>query len=306
MRPDHRHAITAVMRANGSLATPKQSVEVGVPHHTLNRAASRGEVDHPRYRVYVPAGLALDWRAELQADLAACLAEAWAARVAALTLHGLKVRRLPPGRRELVVVGSARPTVQSEVLVHRTTRLDVVDQAIVDGLPCTSVARTVVDLCPHLFPPERLMLLDDAIMGEHVIREVMHDRATALSRGRKGVSSIIELTGPDGERLFKSRLERDGAQLLADAGLRDLQFNVSPHDAPDAGLTDVVCEAAKLIIDWDGLRFHAGRYARQRDNDKANAAALGGYLALRFTWYDQRHRPGYVMDTAGRAYRSRR
>ncbi len=295
-----RQAMATTMRNNSGLLTVREASVHGIHRRALSRAVERGELTRLRTRVYAPTGLELNWHAELAADLKACKADAWAAFEAALKLHGLAVKGTGT-RRELIVTGTARPTVAGDVVVHRTTGLHPVDQTIVHGIPVTTAERTLVDMARRLTVVQRLGLLDDAIMSDIAERDVIFDRSCVLSNGRKGVATLIQATAPGAEARFKSRLEKRGAPLVKEAGIADARVNVIPLDAPNAGLTDVVSESLKIIIDWDGLRFHRDRHARQRDNDKSNAAVLGGYLALRFTWYDVVMRPAYVVATVRRA-----
>jgi hypothetical protein len=292
------------MRATSGLITVPGAAAEGVDRGVLSRATAAGELVHLRQRVYLPAGLSPDWELELAADLAACHAPAFAARTAALHLHDVEVRVLPV-ERELVVVGSARPTVASEVLVHRTVALPEVDRTVVRDIDSTTVERALIDLAWRLSQVQRLRVLDDAIMAGRVDRALMHARADALRRGRKGVRTYLDATAPGAEAAFRSKLEAMGAPLLREAGITDPAFNVVPRHAPAAGLTDVVSEADRVIVDWDGLRFHTSPRARQRDNDKSNAAVLGGYTAIRFTWHDVVVRPAYVIATARRARKAR-
>lgn len=292
------------MRGNMGLLTVAQAAEHDVGRRALSRAVQRGELARLRTRVYAGAGMQPDWFIALAADLRACKAPAWAAYGAAMRLHGLSL----PGfsrLRELVVVGTARPTVAGGVAVHRTKRLDSVDRSVVRGIPTTSAERTMVDMARRVSRRRRLLLLDDAIMGGIVDRRRMHERAVALANGRKGVATLVRATEPGAEQRFKSKLERKGARLVRQAGITDFAVNIIPRHAPDAGSTDVVCEAAGLIIDWDGLRFHRDPRARQRDNDKSNAAVTGGYTPLRFTWDDVTHRRDYVVGTIRRAVHAR-
>ena len=304
MHKQSRAALSAAMAPNG-LVTTRGAAAAGVGGRTLSRAVAAGELDRHRQRVYGPAGIVLTWEDELAADLAACHAEAFAARTAALQLHGIVLPTLEV-ERELVVLGTARPTVRSGVVVHRTLSLPDEDRTAVRGIPSTTAERGLIDVAGRLTVVRRLLAVDGAIMSERADRTVLHERAVALSRGRRGVRTLAAATAPDAEARFRSQLEKRGAPLLARAGLAAPLVNVVPHDAPMAGETDVVSEADRIIIDWDGLRFHAGPTARQRDNEKSNAAVIGGYTALRFTWYDVVVRPGYVIATTRRAIAANR
>lgn len=297
-----RDALARMMRRNHGLITTPEAEAAGISARELSRAHARGEIGRARHATYRPPGMPVTWEDELAADIAACKRPAVVSHSAAARLHNFRV----PGLRtirEITVEGKARPKVAGEVEVHRTGSLPNADRMMIGRLPCTMVERTVIDLAERLSPAVLLTLVDDVIMSNAASRYVLHHRAEELWRGRKGVHTILKVTSPDAEASFKSKLEKDGAILLRRAGVRDLRFNVVPHRARAAGLTDVVSETDNLIVDWDGLRFHAGPGARQRDNDKANAAALGGYTHLRFTWKDQTTRPDHIVGMVARARR---
>lgn len=285
--------------------TVEECRAAGVDHKALARAVANGEIERPRRRVYAPAGSPSSFRRELLADIRSCEREAYAARSSALEVMRIRPRWLPLVR-EIVVAGLSKPLIHGDGEVHRTRTLADVDTWVCEGVPCTTASRAVIDLTPLLDPVKRLDLLDEVACSALCNRTLLHVRATQLRNGLAGVGTVADLTGPDGEARFRSGLERVGLALLVTAGVQAMAVNVVPRDAPRAGLTDVVSEADRLIVDWDGLRFHAGPAARQRDNDKGNAAALGGYRHLRFTYRDVFGRAPYVISTAAAAVASRR
>ncbi|MEE8603655.1 DUF559 domain-containing protein [Euzebya tangerina] len=287
------------MRTHRGVITPEVARRGGLTRHKLVNAHVSGELVRVRHRVYTTRGAIVNWDDELFADLEACWRNAYASHSAALALHGLRHQELPL-RRELVVHGSARPTVAQNVVVHRTRRLERFDLTKINGIPCTTVERALIDVAGRLSERARLELMDDAVMKGLADRDLLHGRCLDLVSGRSGVRTLLEATRPGAELAFKSSLEKAGLELLHRAGVRDMRINVIPERAPAAGVTDVVSETDRLIVDWDGLRFHSSRRARERDNEKSNQCALAGYTLLRFTWNHVHHQPVYVIDLARR------
>lgn len=300
-----RRAIAARMRRQDGLIVTEECRAAGVDDQTLSRAVANGELARPRRRVYAPPGAPPSFRRDLLADIRSCEREAHAAGSSALEVMRTRPSWLPL-RREILVAGSSKPLIRGGVNVHRTRSLATVDTWLFEGVPSTTAGRALIDLVPQLSPMRQLDLLDVVACSPVCDIGLLHARATHLRNGRAGVGAIADLTGPGGEARFRSGLERTGLPLLRAAGVRDPQVNVVPRDAPGAGLTDVVSEPDRLIVDWDGLRFHAGPKARQRDNDKGNAAALGGYRHLRFTYSDVFSRPAHVTATAAAAVKAQR
>ena len=49
-----------------------------------------------------------------------------------------------------LTVGATKGLLHSDITIHRTTALPDVDKRFVDGIPCTSATRTLIDLAPAL------------------------------------------------------------------------------------------------------------------------------------------------------------
>ena len=299
MDPDLRRALNASFRERYGCISVRDAKQLGVSADQLQRMVRAGDLQRTRRRTYAPLSQPDTWRARMAQDLTAVLRPAWASHTAALHLHGLHLPWLTV-HRELTVIGSTRPDVDSDVEVHRTTGFAEEDLTERYGIPCTTPERAIIDLSERLTPEHRILLVDEAIMSEVVDRQLLNQRAAALATGRKGVGEIADVTAPGAAKRFRSRLEKAGLPLLVAAGLTPLEVNVVPQQAPAAGECDVVSEAHRLVVDWDGLRFHARPGARQRDDDKANQLAIGRYANLRFTWRDVFHRGRYVTLTTAR------
>ena len=280
--------------------TKGQAVHLGVTGDLLHRMELAGEIVRRHENVWAFAGIALTWAAELYGDVLAAGEGAVASRAAALRLHSVQHEALPY-RREVTRVGGSRSYAHPDVVYHRTPRLDEVDRSSVLGVPCTSRARTLIDLAAVVHGMVLLALTDALVDFKVCTREHLHARALALHAGRRGVAFLVRLAAPGGEVAFRSWLERRGAALLRWAGLPLGAWNVRIAGAPGAGIVDTLFAEQCVVIEWDGLRFHAGAGARQRDNDKGNAIAVAEHVLLRFTYADVVLRPLYVVRMVAQA-----
>lgn len=297
MRRSHRILLARQLRARGAL-NRGAAHQLGLTDHQLRTAVANGELERPRPSVYVARSVRRDVVQQLMEDVASWQPRAVVSHSAALALHGIRFGAVP-FRRELTSPLLNGPERPRPPLVHRTRSLPDEDVTAVDGVPVTTVARTVVDLAPRLTAVARITLLDHVIVKGKATQAEMHACADRLRRGRRGVAELAALTEPDAAAQFFSRLERLGAPLLAQAGLVAPGFNVVPDRAPAALRCDVVSEADAIVVEWDGLRFHSSPASRQADNDKGNALA-GRYHLLRFTWRDVMARSFYVVATVRR------
>jgi very-short-patch-repair endonuclease len=169
------------------------------------------------------------------------------------------------------------------IAVHRSRHVHRDDRAQVDGIPVTSVARTLVDLADVLNERQ----LTRAVRQAELLK-VLDVRAieAALERvpGRKGrhrLRRVLVAYQPE-PRLLRSRAERRLKRLCERHHLPQPQFNVEI-----AGYeVDVYWPEAKLAVEFDGAATHHTRHAFHADRRRDRALAVEGVQTLRVTWPD--------------------
>jgi very-short-patch-repair endonuclease len=169
------------------------------------------------------------------------------------------------------------------IAVHRTRRVHPDDRSQVDGIPTTSVARTLVDLADVLNERQ----LTRAVRQAELLK-VLDLRAieATLERlpGRKGrhrLRRVLVAYQPE-PHLLRSRAERRVKALCTRYGLPKPQFNVSV-----AGYeVDAYWPEARLALEFDGAETHQTRFAFHEDRRRDRALAAEGIQTLRVTWPD--------------------
>jgi very-short-patch-repair endonuclease len=141
-----------------------------------------------------------------------------------------------------------------------------------DGIPITTVERTIVDLWPHLSPRTRSRMLREGLRmrlttGPRMIA------AIRAHRGRRGVASLrLEVDNLSDLRLERCRSDAEAwaVALIADAGLQlpDVNKGVAGEEA------DLSWPAEHLIIELDGLSYHVLRDADIRKTKVWRAAGF--------------------------------
>jgi hypothetical protein len=177
--------------------------------------------------------------------------------------------------------------------VHRTRRLDPEDRDVEDGIPVTTVARTLLDLA-EVLPPgdlanaiessERLRLFDLRAVEDVISR----------SPGRRGLrvlSGALEAYRPP--PATRSPLERRFLDLIDDAGLPRPAVNVLVEDLD----VDAVWHDAKLVVELDSRSFHDTQEAFERDRIRDATLQLAGYRVVRLTHRRMKSEPGAILDT---------
>jgi very-short-patch-repair endonuclease len=137
-----------------------------------------------------------------------------------------------------------------------------------DGIPVTSVARTIVDLAARSSEDQLTRLIEDADRRELLdLRKL--ERAMARRPRAAGTVRLRKvLSAYRGTADNRSKLERDFRRLIHRAGLPEPQFNVLV-----AGLTvDVYWPQWKLVVELDGEPYHNN--PRQFETDRIRDATL--------------------------------
>lgn len=186
--------------------------------------------------------------------------------------------------------GRARPGIR----IRRTRRLEDRERALKDGIPVTTVARTLLDLAAivsrrHLREAydnaERHDLLD---VGE--LRELVE-----TTTGRRGLSAIRRLLARDLESAARSRsaLEVEFAIFCRESGLPEPIMNayVGGYEV------DAYWPDSRLVVELDGYEYHRGREAFERDRAKVGDLAELGIEVLPLTHRRLRSAPSRVATT---------
>ncbi|MBB4663626.1 very-short-patch-repair endonuclease [Conexibacter arvalis] len=170
-----------------------------------------------------------------------------------------------------------------ELRVFARRRLDDADVTVVDAIPVTTVARTLVDLA-GIVSRERLASALSAAERASALDLEAVLAARERARGRRGA-------GDANLRAVLAEHAARGAQLTREALERRLRRLVRIHrlgqpllNARVAGYeVDAYWPEARLIVETDGWQWHRDRAAFGRDRDKTNALQLAGFTVLRFT-----------------------
>jgi very-short-patch-repair endonuclease len=205
----------------------------------------------------------------------------------------------PGGRRdlrELLVPHDHRPRLPG-VIIHRTYRLPDGHRRIIDGLPVTSVDRTLADLGAVVRPDTVRAAVETAV----VRRLTTVDRLWQMidEHGRKGRNGIgaLRLALEDwmlSERPPDSVLEIAFARLVRKAGLPEPVYQLWVTEGAKRYRIDAAWPEAMLAVEVDGWETRKTFERFQGDTDRQNVLTLQKWNVIRFTWVDIVRRPAYV------------
>ena len=216
----------------------------------------------------------------------------------AAALHGLR----PPGdhaRWEVTTSGRAGST--RTIRVFGTTALDAADATTVEGIPATSVARTLVDLA-GVVPARQLgKALEEAerqrCVGLAEIEDALARTARRNGPGYAAMRAALRHLQTTTVSLTRSELEDRFLALLDDHRLQRPQTNASIEGME----IDFVWPREGVAVETDGWAAHGTRRAFQDDRERSNDLTAAGWTVLRFTHGDVVARPAATAARVARA-----
>ena len=213
---------------------------------------------------------ALSLRGKLLAAVYACGPKAVASHHAAAWMW--EVRRLGGGRFHVTVPG--RRKGPRGVVLHCVRELPDEDRAVVDGIPVTTLARTLVDE-GALLPETQLRRTFEEADRRGLLDAGAVERVCERGRGRKGVAAArvaLRDYEPDSPKT-RSDGEEDLRDFCRASGIPQPSFNiwVEGQEVDAAWLDDTGRVLA--VAEFDSWEYHRTRAAFERDRERAAALA---------------------------------
>jgi predicted transcriptional regulator of viral defense system len=192
--------------------------------------------------------------------------------------HGVFVDH---GTRVHVTTPRAGARGLAAFVVHQR-RLDPHDRTELEGIPVTTLERTLIDIAATEHPgrltkaferAEELSLLDlDRIRT-----------ACDRNRGQRGVGrvrALLDIYEPRDPRLIRSRLERGMLKLLETNRFPPPLVNLNLHGWE----ADLHWPERSLVVELDGWQGHRTREAFERDHRRDPDLEARGYRVLRVSY----------------------
>lgn len=280
--PGRGRSIADLAGKQHGVVARRQLLGIGLDRWAIGRRVAAGTL-HPLHDGWVyslgPGPLSKPGR--YLAAVMACGADAVLSHRSAADFWGL---RRSDVRAEVTVPQVCRRI--RGLQVHRSRILTPADRTIRDGIPVTSVARTLLDLSAVLRPSDLAVAIDRAerldLFDLGAVVDVL-DRA----RGRRGARALRQAVAAYRPSTQKSRLERRFKELLeAERDIPRPSFNALVDGETGTHEVDAYWPAERLAVQVDGFEFHRTRRDRERDAASDADLELAGYRVVRFTWDD--------------------
>jgi hypothetical protein len=277
-------SIAELAETQHGLLSRRQALSMGVPPGAIQRRLDGRGWTSLHDGVYRVGGAAPSREQRLLAAVLAVGPVAAASHRSAAELHGLWTP--VPAVVEISTTRECSPEL-GDVKVHRLADLHPRWITAVDGVPCTTVARTLVDLGAVLPEPSVARCFDRAYGRTLVsVSAVKHALDAVARRGRRGAGVMRRVLAPHlgcepVAGVFEARMARLLAQQDLPAAVPEYEVW---HDGRFVARVDFAYPEQQLAIEVDGFAAHSSVDAFRRDRARQNALVAAGWTVLRFTW----------------------
>lgn len=277
--PAHEHAdrrIAVLAGAQHGVVARRQLLQLGLTAAVIHRRITTGGLHAVHRGVYAVGHTALTLRSRWMAAVLACGAGATLSHRDAGALWGIR-----PSAVALIDISGAGRCRRPGIRCHQ---IDVPfdEREIRDGIPVTSVARTLFDLAAILRPRELARAAAEAdalrLAGPLSLAQLLERHA-----GRAGAAQVRRLLAAVPAALTKSQLEEHFVAFVARHRLPPPLVNASLHVAGMAHEPDAMWPAHGLLVEVDSRTFHDTASAFESDRAKDRALMAAGWRVVRVT-----------------------
>jgi hypothetical protein len=266
---------------------------LGLTASAVRKRVARGNLHRIHRAVYAVGHSKLTGRGHWMAAVLACGPNAALSNRSAAGLWGLR----PDNRTKSdISLPSPSARARSAIEVHGSVTLTAEDVTLVDGIPCTTIARTLVDLGDVATRRAVEKAVEQAdVLQLFDLNEV--ERAIERAGPRRGTGLLLSvLDDLHGPTLTESDLEEAFLTLCRDAALPTPEVNawMTLPDGTPAKI-DFLWRAERLAVETDGGRFHRTRQSRERDAKRDQLLRVMAFEPIRFTGRQVAREPGWVQ-----------
>jgi very-short-patch-repair endonuclease len=259
------------------LVTREQLLGVGLSPSSVSRRVNKGRLV-PIHRAVFRVGPVAAPRSKEMAAVLSSGSRSVVSHTSALALWGVfQTRNDEPVH---VTRDWGGRLAIPNVIAHRSSALADDERTSVDGVPVTSLARSLVDAASLL---RRRQIIN--VIGQ-IEREALLTRSTLLAlqdryAGWRGMAAVREVLSAEMVTEFtRSEAERVFFDLIRKAGLPLPASNVSigPYEI------DFFWSKLSVAFEVDGFAFHGHRKSFEADRRKDNVLRSRGIIVGRLTW----------------------
>jgi predicted transcriptional regulator of viral defense system len=264
-------------------------LDLGFSSDQIQRMADAHRLHRVHRGVYTVGHPLLSARGHWMAAVLARGPEALLSHRSGAALTG--VRRTSITYVEVTVPSPRAPIDGVRTYVNR--RLAPQDRDEIDGIPCTSLARTLLDLAAILPRREIERACDEAEVQELFDLKALED-VLERSHGCRGTATLRAVLAEHriGTTRTRRGLEERTLRLLDGAAIPRAEVNTRVFCRPGVmPEVDFLWRRERLPLETDGNQFHHTPRQIARDRRKEADLVRAGYRVLRATWDQLQQQP---------------
>jgi very-short-patch-repair endonuclease len=252
-----------------------QLLNLGYSHRVIHARVKRGQLHRKHRGVYAVGHTRLTVRGKWMAAVLACGPDALLSHRAAAALWELRTAPTGP----LDVTATSRHNIPG-IRCHYVRAIHPDDRAEIDGIPVTSLARTLLDQAVTL-PHQRMRTTLEAVERREILDFAQLDALLARSNGHRGVgrlrAALNELHGDP--PWTQSDLEIRFLELIRGADLPEPRANVFVLGE----LVDFYWPEHNLVVEADSWGFHRSRRSFEENRLRDTKLQIAGLRVIRPT-----------------------
>jgi very-short-patch-repair endonuclease len=262
------------------LVARRQLIDAGVGPRAIEERIGRGRLHVVHRGVYAVGHTAFSVRGRWMAAVLAAGTEAVLSHRTAAMLWGL----IPRSSGEIEVTRPTSARRRPWIVLHRSP-LPGDERTWVDGIPVTSVSRTILDLAAvgsrrqveRALNEMEVLSLTDSLSIPDLLERYPRRRGSAVLRDLLGGDEgVVGITQSDLEERFVAFLEATELplpRLNADLAVAGRFFSV-----------DCLWADQRLIVELDGRAVHGTAKAFESDRERDRLLLVEGWRVVRITW----------------------
>jgi very-short-patch-repair endonuclease len=195
-----------------------------------------------------------------------------------------------------VIAPKRRGRAPRGIAAHRDGTLTLSDRGAIEGIPCTSLARTLLDIAAtESTRALRYTVTQAEVQKVFDLPEV--EELLKRSKGRRGVRRLrlaIELHDP-AEQDARSELEKRLWRLFKRGHLDPPEINGHLLVDGISMMPDFIWRDARLIVEADSRRAHGTVTAFEKDRQRDQRLIDAGWTVIHATWHQVTQEPERLL-----------
>ncbi|HWF34427.1 MAG TPA: type IV toxin-antitoxin system AbiEi family antitoxin domain-containing protein [Solirubrobacteraceae bacterium] len=275
-RASRDRRIAALADRQHGVVARRQLIALGYTAREIERRIEAGRLHRVHRGVYAVGHRRLTRHGRWMAAVLACGPGAVLSHHDAAALHSL---RRSASRKAIDVSTTGRHRSRPGLHVHNVRHLHPADCTTLDGIPVTSIHRTLLDYA-EAARPQQLRWAFEAYDRMDLIDMRALDAVVARNPGRRGIKALSALTAVyRGASDTRSGNERRFLELIRKAGLPEPSVNV----VVEGIVVDFFWPAQRLVFEVDSYTYHHTPADRAEDRRKERILTAAGCAVRRVT-----------------------